>query len=140
MTSLRLLPGLLVLAALLAALPARAASYALCIHETPAQIAARTDPKTGPAYWASFATFADKLVAAGVMRGGSAFDTAAPAKIIKSGDAVTAATTEPSAAATFGGYFIIEVPTEADALAWAARVPNPGGHVTVRLLLPMMAK
>jgi hypothetical protein len=124
----------------LLAFPARAASYALCIHESPAQIAARTDPQTGPAYWASFAAFADQLAAAGVMCGGSAFDTASPAKVLKSGDSVTAATMETSAAATFGGYFIIEVPTEADALVWAARVPNPGGHVTVRALLPMMAK
>jgi hypothetical protein len=140
MNSIRLIASLLALAAAFAPMTVLASSYALCIRETPARIAARTDPQAGPTYWAEFAAFGDQLKAAGILRSGSAFDTRAPSKTVKPGQPSGATALARPGADTFGGYFVIEVNSEAESLAWAARVPNTGGSVDVHLLLPMMAK
>jgi hypothetical protein len=123
----------------LAAVAARAETFALTIYETPAAIAARTDPKAGPAYWEAFAAFGKTLQDAGVLRGGSAFFTGERVQTvtIKAGQR----TVKPGAHAPshdeLGGYFVIEVANLAEALAWAARAPNATtGAVEVRPYYP----
>jgi len=126
---------------LLLALPsARAEFFALHVHESPADIAARTDAKTGPGYWAAFAGFGDKLKAAGILRGGAAFRTGDTVHTVQlRGGRTTARPGAYLPSADFlGGYFIIEVATLDEALGWAAQVPSAAtGAVEVRSYYPV---
>lgn len=112
---------------LFAASPALAEPFVLLIHESPAQIALRTDPGTaGQAYWAAYADWGRQAATAGVMRGGAAMVP------------VPAATLGTLAAAplVLGGFFQIEVPDLAAAQDWAAKLPAARtGAVEIRSLV-----
>lgn len=105
---------------------AHAADYTITIYETPAELAKRTAQNdAGKAYWAAFADYGQALAKAGVLRGGAAL--AVPAN---------------ATADTLSGYFIIDVASDADAAAWAAKAPSVahGGRAIARLHLPMAGK
>ena len=53
---------------------AHAGEFTLLIFEKPAELAKRTDPSASQNYWQSYNAYADLLVQAGVMRGGTALD------------------------------------------------------------------
>lgn len=128
----------------------RAESYTLIIHETPAELARRSDPVDGPAYWRAYAEYSEAMRAAGVLRGGAALAVdARVSRVYRDRPCVgtsapvtaPAAAPKPSACATgeasgsgagpetspIGGYFVIEADRLETAQAWAARAPTRGG-------------
>lgn len=95
------------------AIPAAAADYTLVIHESPAQLALRSDPgPAGAAYWQGFATAGAALAKSGALKGGAALEPRAAASL-------------PAAAgdATPTGYFIVTAETLAAAKRLAALIP-----------------
>jgi hypothetical protein len=107
----------------LAGSPALAEPFLLLIHETPGQIALRTDAgAAGQAYWAAYADFGKAATEAGVLRGGAAMGP-----LPQVGEAA-----EPGAL-VLGGFFLIDVADAAAAADWAARLPSATtGGVEVR--------
>jgi len=125
------------LAAVLAipSLPAVAEPYTLLIFEDPGQLALR--PASGAAasaYWRGYESFGKALADAGVLRGGSALTTGSAVAIV--GQAGPATGPEHPVARSglpLGGYFQIDVATDAEAIAWAGKAPVAGaGVVEVR--------
>lgn len=115
-----------------------AAPYTLFIYEGAEQLALRPgDDAATLAYWEAYDTFGKELAAAGVLRGGSALTTGAPVSQIAAG--ASAAASEPYAdpALALGGYFQIEVATDAHAIAWARKMPVIDGVVEVRAGYPV---
>lgn len=117
--------------------PATAAPFTLFIYEHADQLALRpaTDDAAA-AYWAAYDLFGKDLAAAGVLRGGSALNTASPVAVVSAGadQAGGFFATSPLA---LGGYFQIDVATEAEAIAWAKKLPTSGGVVEVRAGYPV---
>ncbi len=110
--------------------PALAEPFVLLIHETPAQIALRSDAGAkGQSYWAAYADFGKQAAAAGVLRGGAAL---VPTPVAQVGTA-----TDPSAL-VFGGFFLIDVADAAAAAGWAARLPAAGVEVRATIAAPGM--
>lgn len=102
----------------LAAVPASAADYTLMIHETPAELAKRTESgPAGQAYWQGFAASGQQLAKAGALKGGAALQP----------------TTKPGPGGlVLGGYFIISASTEAAARQLARSLPAArGGRIDV---------
>ncbi len=118
--------------AALAAGPAFAEPFVLVIYETPDQLALRDDAGgAGQAYWGAFAAFGQQAQTAGILRGGAAL---VPVPV------ATLGALDP-ASLVFSGFFQIDVPTDADARAWADKVPAAAtGAVEVRrtVTLPNM--
>jgi hypothetical protein len=115
----------MVLALMLAATPGLADPFVLMIHDSPDQIALRSDPgATGAAYRAACAEFDGQATQAGILRGG-----AAP------GPQVAAEVGRPleHGGLVLGGFFKIDVADAAEAAAWAASVPAAStGSVDMR--------
>jgi len=136
-----LLAGAALAAGLALSAPAAdAAEFAILIHESEGDLAARTDPARAEAYWGAFAAYAAELQAAGVLRGGMPlmWGDAAAAVRVSGGQAEVA----PPAAAplTLGGWFVIEAAGLDEAVAWAARAPAAAtGLVEVRPAFPAPA-
>lgn len=109
----------------LAGSPALAEPFVLLIHETPGQIALRTDAgAAGQAYWAAYADFGKAATEAGVLRGGAAMG---PLPVAQVGEAAS------PGALVLGGFFLIDVADAAAAADWAARLPSATtGGVEVR--------
>lgn len=110
---------------MLAATPGLADPFVLVIHESPDQIALRSDPgAAGAAYWAAYADFGRQATEAGILRGGAALAPQAAAEVglpLETGTLV------------LGGFFQIEVADAAEAAAWAAKLPAATtGSVEVR--------
>jgi hypothetical protein len=136
-----LLAGAALAAGLALASPAAdAAEFAILIHETQGALAARTDPARAEAYWGAFAAYASELQAAGVLRGGMPLmwgDAAASVRL-SGGEAVVAP--PPAAPLTLGGWFVVEVASLEEAVAWAAKAPAAAtGAVEVRPAFPAPA-
>lgn len=131
----------LALAAMLAAIsmPAAAAPYTLFIYEGEEQLALRpAQSEAAAAYWAAYDAFGKELAAAGVLRGGSALNAGAPVSVV--GAAGPAAADGPYAASPLllGGYFQIDVASDAEAIDWARKMPTGGvGIVEVRAGYPV---
>jgi hypothetical protein len=124
--------------AIISAGPAAAAPYTLFIYETSDQLALRAaDQPATAAYWEAYDVFGKSLAAAGVLRGGSALTTGAPVSQVSAGDPVAATAPYAASALALGGYFQIEVPTEADAIAWARKMPVVDGVIEVRAGYPV---
>lgn len=117
---------------------ARSEPYTLFIYESPEQLALR--PASGDAaaaYWNAYDAFGKELAAAGVLRGGSALTTAAPVALLGVDEGGVASPVARSGR-PLGGYFQIDVATDAEAIAWAAKVPAGGtGVVEVRAGYPV---
>ena len=122
----------------IAALPVQAAPYTLFIYESAAQLALR--PGYAPAsmaYWQAYDDFGAQLAAAGILRGGSALTTAAPLAQVVAGTVSPASTPYAASPLALGGYFQIDVPTDADAIAWAGKLLLVDGVVEVRAGYPV---
>lgn len=129
-------------AAVLTILPAQAAPYTLFIYESGAQLALRPSADAaGAAYWAAYDAYGKQLEAAGILRGGSALTTGAPVAQVVAGETSRPETTFAVTPLALGGYFQIEVASDEEAIAWAARLPVADGVVEVRAgyLVPGMA-
>jgi len=109
--------------------PAMAEPFVLLIHETPAQIALRTDAgAAGQAYWATYADFGKAAAEAGVLRGGAAM---VPQPVAQVGQAAV------PGALMLGGFFLIDVADAAAAMEWAAKLPAAAtGGVEIRAAIP----
>lgn len=106
----------------------------ILLNETPADVAARKDPATAPAYWAPWRPFCESLRSAGVFIGGAGLqppDTATTLRFKDDLDIHDGPRADHPE--QLGGFFIIDVPDLAAALEWAARAPRvPGRIVEVR--------
>jgi len=118
---------LTLLALALTASPALAEPFVLLIHESPDQIALRTDTgAAGQAYWGAYAAWGQQATEAGILRGGAAMQAVPTA---------TLGTLDP-APLTLGGFFQIDVADQATAAAWAAKLPAATtGAVEIRALV-----
>jgi hypothetical protein len=101
--------------------------FTILIYESDAQLAARTSPAAGDAYWTAYDVFAGQLARAGVLRGGSALDERARTTVRGAGTADRAVRR-----ARLGGYFVIAVRDRAAAEAWARQAPPRALAVEVR--------
>lgn len=124
----------------LSAPAADAAEFAIMIHETESDLAARTDPARAEAYWGAFAAYAAELQAAGVLRGGMPLmwgDRAASVRVSGGRPVVTPLAPAPT---TLGGWFVVEAASLDEAVAWAAKAPAAAaGLVEVRPAFPAPA-
>jgi hypothetical protein len=113
------------LAAAIGAAPVQALEFTILIQETPAELAARTDPGRAAAYWGAFGALAQAMQEAGVLKAGSPLQWGAAARTVsvREGSVRVAPGVDPAGGTVLGGWFLIDVPDEATALAWAARVP-----------------
>jgi hypothetical protein len=79
--------------------------------------------------------YTEELKAAGAYRSGDGLQPSATAKTVR-GDGSRHMVTDGPFAETkeqLGGFYVVDVPGEAEALEWAARMPNlPYGSVEVR--------
>lgn len=118
------------------------AEYTILVWETPAAIAARTDPAAAEAYWGAFAKYGDELRTAGVLVGGNAVQPGETAATVRLRGGRREVGRGPAGGGTevLGGYFVIRAPSPEAALEWAARCPAAAtGTVEVRPNVPLMA-
>jgi hypothetical protein len=111
--------------------------YALIINEQPEEMAKRTSAEA-PAYWAAWSAYSKAIGEAGIMRGGAGLELPSTATTVTLGAGGHQVHDGPFADSKeqLGGFFLIEVPDLDAALAWAAKIPSPGGKIEVRPLLP----
>ena len=95
---------------------AQAGEFTLLIYEKPTELAKRNAPSAINNYWQSYNAYADLLVKAGVMRGGTALDEKASAVIRSEG-------VNEFRDARLGGYFVIEAADLDAARVWASKAP-----------------
>ncbi len=112
--------------------------YALIIHEQPEEMAKRTSPEHAPAYWDAWYAYSQAVIDADIMRGGAGLETPDKATTVTLAEGGHEVHDGPFADSKeqLGGFFLIEVDSLDDALAWAAKIPSPGGKVEVRPVLP----
>ncbi len=120
----------------LSALPALSEPWTILIYETPAQIDLRADKgDKGREYWNAYQTFGAEAGSAGVLKGGGVLhprENAATVRLV-GGNAVTSPPHDADKDLKLGGYFVIDVPDMAAAVAWASKVPAAStGQVEIR--------
>lgn len=134
---MKFLPALTAVATI-AMSTAEAAPYTLFVYESAEQLALRpSDEAATLAYWEAYDIFGKELAAAGVLRGGSALTTGAPVSVVAAGVLAAATTSYATSALALGGYFQIDVATDADAISWASKLPVIDGVVEVRAGYPV---
>ena len=114
--------------------------YTILVYETPASIAARTDPKQKDAYWGAYRAYTKALQDAGVMVGGAGLQAPPTATTVRVTDGKRHVQDGPYAEAKehLGGFYMIEVPDLDRAIEWASRCPSASnGSVEVRPNLVM---
>ena len=99
--------------------------YALVIYETADRFADRSDPARQGAYWSGWMAYSQAIAEAGIMRGGAPLQPPDTAATVRTGEARRVqdgpfADTKEQ----LGGFFLIEVASQEEALAWAARAPD----------------
>lgn len=113
--------------------------YAILIHESPADFAARTDPELAGPYWAAYTAYSRALVEAGVMRGGAGLEPPGTSTTVRLRAGQRQVQDGPYADTKelLGGFYLLEVQDLDRALEWAARCPAAAtGSVEVRPTLP----
>ena len=113
--------------------------FALVVYETPADMAARSNPETAPAYMGASLAYSQALQAAGVAAGGAGLQPPALATTVRLREGRRLVQDGPFADTKeqLGGFFVIDVPDLDTALQWAARCPAAAtGSVEVRPALP----
>lgn len=101
--------------------------YTLFVFETVDEYEKRTAPgDAGMAYWGPWMAFMDELKGAGVLLGGMPLKPEDSVHQVRIRDGKTLVTKGPldSHESFLSGYFMLEVASEAEALQWAAKVPN----------------
>ncbi|MCU0681789.1 MAG: YciI family protein [Polyangiaceae bacterium] len=117
--------------------------YAILIHESESELAAREEPARAGAYWAAYTAYSKALVDAGVARGGAGLRPPHDATTLRVRDGKRQVTDGPYADTKerLGGFYLIEVADLDKALEWAARCPAAAsGSVEVRPTLPPPAQ
>lgn len=87
---------------------------------------------------ADYETYTQELIQAGALRGGEALVPTSAATTVRVRGSETLTTDGPFAETkeALGGFYLIEVGTEAEALEWAAKIPSAKyGCVEVRPIL-----
>lgn len=113
--------------------------YAIIVYETADDFAAREDQRA-PEYWNGYSAYAGALQAAGVAAGGAALraSDAATTVRLRGGSRQVVDGPYSDIKEQLGGFFLIDVPTLDDALAWAEKCPAAKtGAIEVRPLLEM---
>jgi len=97
----------------------------------------REPPPGGAPISPEFVAYTEALIKAGVLKGGERLKSTRSARRVRVRDGKAVVLDGPYAdtGEQLGGFFIIDVPTEADALAWAERCPAAKeGTVEVRAI------
>jgi hypothetical protein len=113
--------------------------YMLMFYETETEFAKRDDSAAAPAYWGAWNAYIGAMNAAGIVLRGDGLLPPGAATTVRVEDGERLVQDGPVSATKeqLGGYFVIEVDTLDDALAWAARSPNlAAGATEVRPVLP----
>jgi hypothetical protein len=113
--------------------------FALVIYETAADLAARSNPATAPAYMGAYLAYSQALIHAGIAAGGAGLHPPSTATTVRLREGKRLVQDGPFADTKeqLGGFFVINVPDLDTALVWAARCPAAStGSVEVRPLLP----
>jgi hypothetical protein len=114
--------------------------YTILVYETPAELAARADERSKPAYWGAYRAYTQALKEAGVMVGGSGLQPPAVGTTVRQREGKRQVQDGPYADTKeqLGGYYEIDVADLDTALDWAARCPAAStGAVEVRPNLAM---
>lgn len=117
--------------------------YMLIFNESTAEVARRDDPAAAPAYWGAWQAYIGALGGAGVVVSGNGLQPPRTATIVRMVGGQRQVQDGPFADTHehLGGYFIVEVASLDEALAWAARAPcASAGSVEVRPVLPPPAQ
>jgi hypothetical protein len=114
--------------------------YLLMATETEEAFAARTDPERSGPYWEAWNAYIGALAESGVMTAAAGLqgpDTATTVRV-QAGERVLHDGPFADSKEHLGGYFVVEVETLDEALAWAERCPSATyASVEVRPFLPM---
>ena len=116
--------------------------YMLLIYEDEEQFEGGAEGDAWREILQAHMAFSEKLVAAGVMRGGAGLQPTDTARTLrkKGGGYVTLDGPYAETKEQFGGYYVIEVDGIEAALAWARELPLQGdGSVEVRPVIEMDA-
>lgn len=114
--------------------------YMLLLNEPESEFAKRNDPGQAGAYWGGWNAFIGAMAQAGIIVKGDGLQGPHTATTVRIRDGKRVVQDGPFADAKeqLGGYFVIDVPSLDDALAWAARSPTAiTGTVEVRPTLAM---
>lgn len=118
---------------------APAEQFTLLIYETKSDFAARTDPAKAAKYWDAYGKLGAELQQAGVLRGGSALQAGDTAKTVtvRNGSGAARNGAYANSPNSLSGFFLIEVPNLAAAIAWAEKFPAASSAaVEVRPTVP----
>lgn len=113
--------------------------FMLSFTEPAADFAKRTNPELAPIYWSSWMSYIDAMGAAGIIVSGNGLEAPSTATQLRLRDGKRQIHDGPypDTKEHLGGYFIIEVPSLDDALAWAERSPAAlTGNVEIRPVMP----
>ena len=107
--------------------------YILLIYGDPALRDAMTEADM-QAEMAAHSAYGKALTEASAYAGGEALYPATTATTVRVRDGKPLVTDGPFAETheTLGGFYIIDVPNLDDAIAWAAKLPAPGGSIEIR--------
>lgn len=109
--------------------------YMLLLHGDESAYASMSEAEQKGAFEA-FMTYNKELAAAGVLRGGSELAPSPTATVVRGSGGEVLVTEGPFAESReqIGGYYVLEVPSRDEAVAWAKRCPIVfgGGAVEVR--------
>src|SRR6476646_5461869 len=108
--------------------------YMLLIHNDPTAWESMSEADRGAIYGA-YGTFTEELQASGKMVAGDALQSTSTATSVRVRDGETLTTDGPFAETkeVLGGYYLIDVESLDEALAWAAKIPGAAyGTIEVR--------
>ncbi len=119
---------------------AGAEPYTLLVFENATERAKRVDTgEVGAAYWDGYAAFAAEAQSAGILRGGTVLhaDEKTLSLSLQDGNSRRAEAMDANAPLKLGGFFKIDVASEDEALAWAAKLPAArSGRIEIRADYP----
>jgi hypothetical protein len=113
--------------------------YLLLIYSDEAESVYNKTGEEAEALMARWFEYTTEMQQAGKMLGGDALHLSNTAKTVRLSDGEAITTDGPFAETKeqLGGYYMVDAESEAEALAWAAKMPNlpGGGAVEVRPLM-----
>jgi hypothetical protein len=107
----------------------------LSLLYVPPEVRDDPDARAGLAAWFAYG---DSLSDVGALLGNNALEGLQSATTVRVRDGETLITDGPFAETKemLGGYYLVDLPSREDAIAWAARAPNaPYGSIEVRPVL-----
>lgn len=113
--------------------------YTLIYRETSAELARRNDPHEAPAYWGAWEAYVDSVMQAGIVLFGSGLQAPDTAVTVRVRGNERQVHDGPFADAHehISGFFVIEVDSLDEAVAWASLAPTSfAGSTEVRPVLP----